>query len=152
MPTSVSTQRDPFRGPPAARREPEFQLRVPQARVLLALQPDCHEDPFSEWPLLTRAMLGVKAGYTPLSGSITRALNGVRDGSSSGPPQRGLIELGMVEVISLNIEGLTEDNYRITPTGVTAISSYLKENGGDLPPLKDVAICTNNRYRKGGDQ
>lgn len=152
MPVSVSTQRDPFRGDRPNRSTPGINLRVPQARVLQALMPDHPEDPPSEWPLLTRAMLGVRAGYTPISGSITRALNGVRAGSSSGPPQTGLIGLVMVEVITLSIDGVSEDNYRITALGKTVFQRYVAENGNNLPPVKDAVTCTNDRYNNKSDK
>ncbi len=126
---------------------PRVELRVPQARVLRALLPLYPADPPDEWPLLTRAQLGLTAGFTVLSGSCTRALNGIRAGSSSGPPQVGLLALGMVEVIVLDVEGLQEDNYRITLSGIAALSVYVMA-GGTLPPLKDPSVCTNQRYQK----
>ncbi len=122
-------------------------LRVPQARVLRALMPVCPTDTVDEWPLLTRAVMAVRAGYTPISGSITRALMGIRQGSSSGDAHLGLIDLKLVETIELNIMGTLETNYRATPLGVRAMKKFLQE-GGKLPPVRDAAVHTNQRYAK----
>lgn len=156
MPVSITTARDPFRGTARAATTtahvagdiPVPPMRVPQARVLKALVPAYPEDPPFEWPLVTRAMLGVRAGYTVISGTVTRALNGIQPGSSSGDPHLGLLALGLVEVIVLDIEGVSEDNYRITAAGIRAFREYTAANGDKLPPLKDAASCTNDRYAK----
>jgi hypothetical protein len=64
------------------------QLRVPQVRVLQVLLSAQEPMPKSE---ITR-----QAGYTALSGTASRALYGVPEGSSSGAAQVGLISLGYV--------------------------------------------------------
>ena len=137
MPVAVRTP------PPTAA---PTRLRTPQARVLAALQPADPVDPPSEWPTVTRAQLGVRAGYTAVSGTVTRAINGIHPGSSSGDPHPGLLALGLVEEVVLSIEGVSETNYRSTPAGVRAYQVYLSQQGA-LPQLRDAASCTNDRYK-----
>lgn len=139
----VSIKRGPIIGPPL-----DTGLRVPQARVLRALVPEYPTDPKSEWPLLSRAALGVRSGYTAISGTITRALNGIHPGSSSGDPHLGLIARGLVEEVKIDVEGITEVNYRATETGIRVFLAYVKDNGDKLPPLKDASVCTNDRYKE----
>ena len=149
VPVSVATARDPFRGtngPTAQSRPAETGLRVPQARVLQALVPQYPEDPPSEWPLMGRAYLGVRAGYTAVSGTITRALNGIREGSSSGDPHPGLLARGLVEEVPVDVDGVVEVTYRATAAGIAAFQAYLA-SGGTCPPVKDAAGCTNDRYK-----
>ena len=124
------------------------KLRLPQARVLRALLPANVSDPQCEWPLLTRATLGVRAGYSAISGSVTRALNGIHPGSSSGDPHPGILTLGLCEVVTVYIEeGISEESYRITEGGVKALRQFVMD-GGRLPPVKDASVHTNNRYRE----
>lgn len=123
------------------------RLRTPQARVLAALIPPYPDDPVSEWPLVTRARLAVRAGYTAISGTVTRAINGIRAGSSSGDPHSGLLALGLVEEVVLDIEGTKEVNYRATAAGVRAYKAHIEREGGALPQLRDASVCTNDRYR-----
>jgi len=145
MPTSI--KRDPFCTINPTVRPAKTGLRTPQARVLAALMPARIDDPPIEWPLLTRAQLGVRAGYTSLSGTITRALNGIRPGSSSGDAHLGLIARGLVEEQSVDVDGVTELNYRITAAGICEYSAYTLITGSQLPALKDPSSCTNDRYR-----
>lgn len=152
MPVSVATTRDPFRGVaapgrPTVGRPAPTGLRLPQARVLRALVPAYPDDPPGEWPIYTRAVLAMRAGYTALSGSVTRALNGIHPGSSSGDPHLGLLALGLVEMIEIDVEGTLETNYRATHAGIHAYQRFIAD-GGTLPPVKDAAICTNSRYTK----
>lgn len=142
MPVSVATTRDPFRGVAA---QPVETLRVPQARVLRALMPIDAADPPSEWPLLDRRALGLRAGFTCLSGSCTRALNGIRPGSSSGDAHLGLLARLLVEEVVILVDGAREVNYRATAAGVAAFHQFVAE-GGKLPPVKDAGTCTNARY------
>lgn len=149
MPLSVDSASDPFRGATNGKIGKNTQLlRVPQARVLKALYPKYLDDPPHEWPLVTRAVLGIRAGYTAISGTITRALNGIRPGSSSGDPYLGLIALKYVEIEQLDIEGVIEDNYRITHAGIKAFEQYISVNGDKLPPVKEASLCINDRYKK----
>lgn len=123
-------------------------LRVPQARLLQSLIPSDPNDSPSEWPIYTRMAMNIRAGYTAISGTSTRALNGIRHDTKSGPRHKGLVDLGYVKVIKLNIDGVTETNYQITPAGIKAFQEYITENGNSLPPLRDAALCTNDRYQK----
>lgn len=122
---------------------PKIDLRIPQARVLHALMPDRPDDPPSEWPILCRAVLGLRAGYTAISGSITRALNGIRPGSSSGDAHLGLIALGLVVADEVDVDGVVEQSYRITTAGVREFKAFFARNGSALPPLRDAALCVN---------
>ncbi len=144
----VSIRNSPFNNnnKTTAKKRP---LKVPQARVLAALMPENIELPVSEWPLLTRANLGVNAGYTAISGTITRALSGIKEtNKSSGEPHLGLIGLGYVEELVMDVEGVKEINYRATTTGAMAYLEWSIMKGGKIPQLKDKKLCTNDRYKK----
>ena len=142
----VSPRRSPFDAPPPTE---DLALRVPQARVLAGLMPEHLDDPATEWPTTTRAVLAKRAGCTTSSGTITRAMNGLREGWPHGSkPHPGLITRGMVETLTFDIEGRMEVVYRITAKGIRAYQLFFKEQGGRLPELIDAARCTNNRYRK----
>lgn len=144
MPVSVKYIPLPHSTKTAAKKH---VLRIPQSRVLAALVPQDTSWPVSEWPLLNRANLSVNAGYTAISGTMTRALNGIREGSSSGDAHPGLLTLGYIEEVVLDIEGVKEVNYRATPTGVLAYLEWVAVNGG-VPQVKDRATCINDRYKK----
>jgi hypothetical protein len=109
-------------------------LRVPQARVLRALLP---LEGNRDTPTLTRVELAERAGFTQKSGLINRVLHGIREGSSSGNPHKGL--LGRRLVVAIEVNGVTR--YQITPEGVSAIKKHPQ-----LPELRDKAICVNYRY------
>ncbi|MGH7172769.1 MAG: DUF1810 family protein [Gemmataceae bacterium] len=115
-------------------------LPMPQARVLQALLP---VDGVK--PSMSRAELCKKVGYTETSGTITRALNGIREGGGSGTPHKGLLDSGLVTEAKRD-----EDNeaaYQITNEGIKAIEDYLKEHG-ELPKPRDKTLSTNIRYQK----
>ena len=141
----INIKRDPFSGQVV--RPSDLSLRTPQARVLAALMPEYPDDPVSEWPLVNRPQLGIRAGYTAISGTITRALNGIREGSSSGDAHPGLLARGLVEEVVLSIEGISETNYRATPTGVRAYREYAAKHGRP-PAVRDPIACVNDRYKK----
>jgi hypothetical protein len=92
-------------------------------------------------PVLTRVQLAERAGFTPTSGTINRALHGIHTGSPSGSPYQGLLDLGLVDEVELH--GIKA--YQINPAGRKAI-----EKLGELPKPKDKASCTNYRYLLGG--
>ena len=145
----VSMKYSPFAGddnkpPTTAKRH---VLRTPQARALSALVPEDTSWPVSEWPLLNRANLSVNAGYTAISGTMTRALNGIKEDSSSGDAHPGLLTLGYVEEVVLDVEGVKEVNYRATVVGAVAYLEWAAVNGG-VPQVKDRAMCINDRYKK----
>src|SRR5262245_3834378 len=114
-------------------------MRVTHARVLDALMPTGDSKTV---PVLTRVELAERAGYTPISGTINRALRGSQAGSSSGTPHQGVLGLGWVEKVELK----GNKAYRITPAGCKAFEQLVDE----LPQLKDKASCTNYRYLLGG--
>ena len=139
----VLVHRDPF-GSDGARRP---ALKTPQARVLAVLMPDDPTtDPLTEWPLATRAVLALRAGFTAMSGTITRVMNGVREGSSSGDAHPGMLALGYVKEVILDIEGVKEVNYQLTSLGFHVYQSYLAQVGR-LPAVRDAAASTNKRYQ-----
>lgn len=125
-------------------------LRTPQARILAALMPTDSTYPIFDWPLYTRAALGTAAGYTAISGSVTRALNGIRPGSSSGDAHLGLIALGLVEEVVLDIDGVAETNYRTTAAGIVAYRAYISRIG-ELPAQRDKSSCINDRYKNNSE-
>lgn len=137
---------DPFSG--CAIDPSDLSLRLPQVRVLAALVPAYPDDPISEWPLVTRARLGARAGCSPGSGTITRALDGIRAGWTHGSkPHPGLLARGLVEVVRIDIDGISETNYRMTTAGLAAYRRHLADRG-TLPQVKDRETCTNDRYRE----
>lgn len=136
--------------PERVRPTEDLDLRTPQARVLAPLMPDHPDDGVWNWPTVTRAQLGVRAGYTAISGTVTRALNGIRPGSSSGDAHPGLLARGMVEEVILDVEGVKEVNYRATALGVRAYLAHIRKHG-KLPQLRDRETCTNDRYKKVGE-
>lgn len=123
-------------------------LRTPQARVLAALMPTDTTDHPDDWPLLTRSQLGLKAGYTAISGTITRALNGIKAGSTSGDPHPGLIDRNLISTTKIQVEDgcPPEINYKITLEGVREYERHMATKGKELPKVKDASICTNDRY------
>lgn len=144
----VHVRIDPFSQQPVVRSD--LTLRTPQARVLHALMPEFPDDPVIMWPLLNRVQLSLRAGYTAISGTVTRALNGIKAGSSSGDPYPGLLVRGLIEEVVLTIEGVSEVNYRATANGVRAYKKHVAEHG-TLPALKDTASCTNLYQGKGAE-
>lgn len=118
----VSPKIDSFSKQPIRAGQP---LRTPQARILKALQPAYPNDPVSEWPLVTRTTMRTKCGMSPTN-SMNRILHGVKDGKSK---HLGLIEMGLVEAIKLDIDGVVEYNYRITQKGMECLSRQVAVEG-----------------------
>ena len=116
----VSVKIGPFSNQPV---RPDLPLRTPQARVLAALAPADPSDPVSEWPLVTRAQLRCKMGFSPTH-TMNRLLNGQNDRPGSKHTNPGLIPLGLIEVVVLNIEGVDEVNLRITKKGIQCLSLH----------------------------
>mgnify|MGYP001599048328 CR=1 FL=1 len=135
MPVAVA--HSPFNGEP-----PPTKLLTPEARVLLALMPADPASPQCEWPALTRAALGRAVGYSGASGTVTRAINGGRN-MPTGPRLPGLLARGLVEVMVLDIDGVTESSYRITATGAAACLAH-----GRLPKVRDADKSTNTARKK----
>ena len=147
MPVAIRSDRDPFLSASTPTTTTQL-LRVPQVRVLATLIPAYHSDPVSEWPTFNRAQLGVRSGYTAISGTVTRVLNGIHEGSSSGDPHFGLLKLGYVEEITLYVEGVAEVNYRATKAGVSAYHIWITHNG-TIPQMRDQTTCRNLYQGKG---
>lgn len=104
------------------------QVTVPQKRILMAL---------SKVKTLTRLQIAAKVGYTAISGTVGRALNG-------NHAHDGLVKLGLVDRIEVDIYGdgsAHETHYKITKAGMAAA-----RNIGRLPPQRDKEICKNKRY------
>ena len=120
---------------PRVRRKSAVHLRIPQLRALAALAGGAS---------LSRAELGAACGFTELSGSITRVLNGIREGSSSGAAHPGLLTLKLIEEVEVDVDGAKETLYRITEAGLRAVA-----DAGPLPPLRDRDASTNERYKIG---
>jgi hypothetical protein len=115
---------------------------VPQARVLKALR--------DAGAALSRPEIAERAGFTGKSGTVTRAMNGIPEGSSSGKRQRGLIDLGYVERKEMKTGGGSAQTvYTITDGGLRALNEYLSTD--DLGELKDKEQCTNQRYKAATD-
>jgi hypothetical protein len=106
-------------------------MRVPHVRVLQALA-DAGEP-------LTLSQLTTAAGYNEGSGTASRALYGVPEGSSSGPEQTGLLELGYVHDEQIESEGggRAVKHFSITASGKKALEEELAATGGELPPPED---------------
>lgn len=93
-------------------------LRPSHLHVLRAICPKYIDDPVIDWPLHTRATLREACGFSPTN-SMNRLLHGVKDGPGKHP---GLIDMGLVEVVKLVIEGTCEANYRITAKGIQCLN------------------------------
>jgi hypothetical protein len=52
-----------------------------------------------------------------------------------------------VEEVILDIDGVLESNYLITPAGISAIQAYIAAKGS-LPVVRDRSTCTNDQYRE----
>ncbi len=147
----VSVKRSPFVAP-TTEPVPMVKLRKPWLYLLEALAPPPAYDALMykvDWPVITRAWLGVLAGYTAISGTVTRALNGIREGNNkSGPPHLGILGLGYVEEIVLDIDGVSEINYRITTAGIAVYRDHIARYGPLDRKPKDKEGCINTRYRK----
>jgi hypothetical protein len=126
-----ASRNDPYNTPPLPAGGKLEKLRIGQVRVLAALMPAPHVIPI-DWPLFTHAVLAHVAGYTGAIDCFDRALNGSRIWCA---PYPGLLERGLVEVIARDIDGVTENNYRITAAGIRAYQQFFAE-GGKLPEVK----------------
>jgi hypothetical protein len=148
----VSPGRDPFNmngSPSLGDIKPTIKLRLPQARVLAVLVPPNPSDPPSEWASVPGKVIAYRLGTSEVSDYIRRAMRGLREGSPSGTPHKGLLALGYATEYVLDIEGLDEIHYQITAAGIAAITEYLKHN--KLPPVRNASLCTNDRYREDKD-
>lgn len=120
-----------------------IKLRVPQARILKALLPKAGQRTV---PAFSRTDLAKKAGLSPLSGTVNRALNGIPEGSSSGDAHKGLVDLGYLKRIVIKDDSVDEICYEITKSGIKAIQAYLEDHAGRLSKTRDKEVCINHRY------
>lgn len=142
----VSVRRDPFEGErprPAAGRSRAGRaprkvgdLRPSHANVLAVLMPPPEHlgDP-TLWPLWCRTQLvaRVRKADGGQYAQMTRILNGIKPGAAGGEePHPGMVELGLVEEVILDIEGAREYHYQITAKGIAAYQKHL-ERGVDIP-------------------
>ena len=160
MPIFIPKAKDPFCAAPttsaangaAANNLSILPEKLPMVylRVLKALFPRRPDWGPIEWPIITRLQLAITIGWSPIGGTLNKALNGIGPNSKSTDKKHpGVIGYKLVEAIEYNIDGVTEVNYRITRAGIEAWQSYVMENGSDeLPPLRDPARCTRPELRK----
>ena len=117
-------------------------LKVPQVRVLMVLLPDGDEPPLGT---IHRFHLAEMAGFIPTTGTINRVLNGiVTQNCTSGAAHPGLLALGLVEKVVVDLDGMASDSYRITRAGIKAVREWLLVN--KVPPKRDEKSCVNRRY------
>lgn len=115
-------------------------LRVPQIRVLLALSDNDGGLPIA----LSRSKINEKCGLALTSGTVTRAMHGLPGNTSSGPAFPGLVNLGLVSVTDIDVDGVLERCYQITPLGLNVLECCDK----DLPKVRSKEASTNKRYKK----
>ena len=120
------------------------RMPVPQVRVLRALKR-------AKGRALTRGELNERSGFSPLSGTINRALGGVaKDAqqvkSGSANPQKGLVDAGLVKKRKRIDEtaGINEWVYEITPAGDKALEDF----DGTVGEVREAKLCVNQRYVK----
>lgn len=95
---------------------------------------------------IARTLLADAAGFSRLSGSVTRALHGLREGSSSGAAHPGLITLGLVVVEQLDLDGVKEETVVVTELGKRVAAAL---GDAPLPKPRDKAASVNRRYADG---
>ena len=113
-------------------------LKLPQVRVLAAL---------AGGGAHTQHRLKDRCGFSAVSGTLTRIINGLREGSSSGAAHPGLLALGFVERHELDINGLAEACFAITPAGEEALAAWVAANG-EPPAMRSAESSTNKRYKE----
>lgn len=123
----------------------EVTIRLPQYRVLKALRPHG-----GKYPAYNRVTLAERAGFRGSSGTINRALHGIKKGSSSGDPFKGLLDLGFVRPVQVPVDGASpETAYQSTAAGQKAAQRFekdRKENGRKVGEVRDAKASTNARY------
>ena len=121
-------------------------VNTPQARVLKVLAPKDTTDHWTDWPEMTRYDLSVRIGWNPTTGTLNRALHGIRKGSSCGAAHLGLLDLELVKEVTIELDSRQTTVYRITAAGVKALQRYLTETPR-LPKKRDKELCVNARYQ-----
>ncbi len=115
--------------PVAIRRTPFTQglnvkISKSQARILAILLPDDESEPVSEWPIWTRAMLRKKVGFSEKN-TLNRPING----DSTNKEHLGLLPMGLISEFKMDIDGLIETSYHITPRGIEVYRTYEETKG-----------------------
>lgn len=87
-------------------------LNDAQQKILEALNTD---------DVLTRNRLAEITGFSPTSGTIQAAIKGTRGARAN------LVKVGLVEVHELDLDGLTEVNYRLTDLGRQALQELKRQ-------------------------
>lgn len=122
-------------------------LRVPQYRALKALMPNGKYT-----PALTRIKLAKACGFSPIAGTINRALRGIaKNAKQSGyaGAHKGLLQLNYVKQIENSLDGgLTETVYQITPAGVKACKAFAADH--KTVKRRSAEASINHRYTKKG--
>ena len=117
-------------------------LKVPQARVLKALLKAGGSG-------LTRGQLSVAAGFSAISGTVNRALHGIKRSAPQAEyanPHPGLLKLGFVTAHTLDVD-IPEVRYRVSQSGKKALAAFLSER--KLGKTRDKSVCVNHRYMSG---
>lgn len=125
------------------------RLRIPQIRVLRELAGDLGLANVPFTPALTRIKLQQRCEFSEKSGTVTRVMNGVQEGSSSGAARPGLLELELVKTYILDIDGLQERVYQLTDVGRFVVK-YLAQRS--LPKKRGADVSTNLRYLEDAEQ
>lgn len=133
-------------------KKPKQTISLPQARILSILRPKSG----GKNPILSRIKIIKEAGFSPLSGTFSRALNGVAKMSTVAEfigAKKGLVDLGFVKLVDTNVDGAVEHGYEATKDGLKELDKFLKTCvDGELPKHRDRTVCLNNRYIKGTDK
>ena len=120
-------------------------LRLPQYRTLRALLPNAN----GQKPCYSRAKLSVKAGFSAISGTINRALHGIKRNAPQAEyagAHKGLLGLGLVKEIEQNIDDTRSVEYEITAPGIKAVARYAKSHGTNRK-LRSREASINLRYQ-----
>lgn len=135
------------------KKHAQRNLSLPQARILSMLKPKV---PSAKNPILTRVKIIELCGFSPLSGTFSRAVNGVAKMSKVAEfigPQKGLVALKFINEVENQVDGKTEHGYEATRAGLLELQAFLKTcKDGELPGNRDRKLCLNNRYIKGADK
>ena len=123
-------------------RKKKTGLLIPHVRVLRALKR-------AKWNTLGRTQLAERAGFSPISGTINRALAGIKKDSPQAKkhgcqPHKGLLDLGLVEEVRLDDESKKGWVYKLTKEGDKALEKF----EGTVGEVRDRKTCVNTRYVK----
>lgn len=144
-PKHVGGHLDPFSG--CMVNPLNLSLSATQASVLKALVPDDTTVPVWDWPMWNRAELGRRAGFTAVSGSLSRVLKGISaDNFTSGKPHPGLLARGFIKEVPVELESKVEVNYQATEAGARAYQAYVASGRKHIPRDKASSVNTDRGY------